>query len=158
LTRCDPGAMRCFDGTPGVSGTNLPVVKMPAHAMLETVFTPDGKEEAGVTLFSNDRDEKQPVGFHFVNVGGDVYQLALGVGDKRILSKGLVIPQKMPATLSIEFNGTTVGISLNGVKREEMHLPAPLVDTDAPITVGTYMGFRPFVGKIRVFQIRDLGH
>ncbi len=130
---------------------------MPGHALLEIRFTPTAPESANATLFSNDRVAGGFRGFQFVQVGGDVYRFAFGLGSEWALSKDMIFKQGEAASLWVEFNGDDITIRRNGEFEEQMHLPRPVVDSDGPIAVGSWMGGeRRFEGQIKFFQISDL--
>jgi hypothetical protein len=109
------------------------------------------------TVFSNENSPMHQ-GFQFLHMENGLYRLGVGWGPEGGLSKELLLPQRKPVYLSIEFNGDVVSIVCNGVKRDEMHLPSPMQDSPRPITVGSGIEHqRPFLGNIQFFQIRSLG-
>ena len=158
VNQCSAGAMRCFEGSAGSSTADLPPIRMPDHALLELVFTPADEKDRYATVFSNDAGPQEQKGFQFQFVGNDQYQLVVGVGGQWVRSRVLVLPQNLPAALSFEFDGKKITVLYNGVHCEEMQLPARMADSDAPITIGSWIGGqRSIAGKIVLFQIRDMG-
>lgn len=157
--KCAARAIRCFEaGAKSWAPTDLPPIQMPEHALLETEFTPEAPQTPYATVFSNSASTTATQGFEFQHAGNDRYRLAIGCGSQFAFSQELTLPQRTPASLALEFSGRTVTISLNGVKRDEMQLPARMADSAGPITVGSWVGRRrPFLGNIQFFQIRDLG-
>jgi len=157
--KCDPQAIRCFEAGPASwTPTDLPPIQMPVHALLEVIFTPETKQDLYATVFSNDGGLATRDGFQFQHVSTDHYRLAIGWGPEWVVSKELLLPQRRPVSLGVEFNGDLVTIVCNGVKRDEMRLPKRMLDSPGPITVGSWIGHqRPFLGNIQFFQIRNLG-
>jgi hypothetical protein len=156
LNQCSAGAIRCVERPAGP--VELPPIRMPDHAILDVVFTPAEEKDLYATVFSNDAGPPEQKGFQFHFVGGDQYQLAIGVGGQWARSRVLVLPHLLPVALSFEFNGKTIAILYNGVECEEMQLPARMADADAPITIGSWIGRqRLLAGRILFFQIRDMG-
>ena len=156
--KCDAGALRCFEAGAGArTPTDLPPIQMPEHALVEATFTPEARQDSHATVFSNDSGTHQ--GFQFVHIENDRYRLGVGWGPQGALSdEDLLLPQRRPASLAIEFNGNVVTVVCNGAKRIEMRLPKPMLDSPGPITVGSWIGHqRPFLGNIQFFQIRSLG-
>lgn len=155
--KCDGGAIRCFDGTAGPSPAELPPIRMPDHAIIDVVFIADRKPDPYATVFSNDPDAKDHAGFHFHHIADDQYELAIGMGNDYARSKYFLLPHKMPVALSFEFNGNRITIVQNGVKRDEMQLPASMPQSDIPINIGSWVARqRVFNGKVQFFQIREL--
>ena len=156
--QCDPQALRCFVPTPDSwIPADLPAIQMPEHALVEAVFTPEAKQDRLATVFSNEGSPKHQ-GFQFLHMENDRYRLGVGWGLNGALSEELLLPQRKPVYLSIEFNGKLVTIVCNGVKSAEMRLPERMEDSPVPITVGSWLGHqRPFLGNIQFFQIRNLG-
>lgn len=148
LKQCEAGAIRCFDGTAGSATADLPPIRMPYHAVLDTVFTPETKPDPAATVFGNAGDSREPAGFQFQHIGDDWYRLAVGVGGQWAFSRKLLLPRKLQAALSFEFQGNAVTILYNGIKYAEMRLAGRMTDTPAPIAIGS---------TVRIFQIRDLG-
>jgi hypothetical protein len=131
---------------------------MPEHALLEVTFTPETKQDLYATLFSNDGGLATRDGFQFQHLAMDRYRLAIGWGPEWAVSKELLLPQRRPVSLAIEFNGDLVTIVCNGAKLDEMRLPKPMLESAGPITLGSWIGHqRPFLGNIQFFQIRNLG-
>jgi hypothetical protein len=158
LRKCDPEAIRCFEGTARTSPADLPPIRMPDHAVLDIVLVSDTKQDLYATVFGNDTGANEHAGFTLVNMGGDFYQMAAGVGGQWVRSKPILLPRKIPVALSFEFERTSIAIFCNGVKLEQMQLPGPMTDTSAPISIGSWLsGQRVFAGKIEVFQIVPAG-
>jgi hypothetical protein len=156
--RCEAAALRCYDGSNSAFSTTLAPLRLPDHVILEVVFTPEPKQDRYATVFSNDISPDEHKGFQFHHVGNDLYQLAIGLGGQWARSKPVLAPPGLPSAVSVEFNLRTVTIFYNGVKSEELQLPVRMIDSDAPITIGSWLGqHRLFQGKIQVFQIRNLG-
>jgi hypothetical protein len=155
LKSCSGAAIRCFDERS--SATDLPPLRMPDHAILDVVFTPETKQDLYATVFSSDASPTEQKGFQFHHVGHDQYRLAIGLDGQWAGSRLLLLPPKLSAALSFEFAANRIVIRYNGVMCEEMHMPRRMADTGAPITIGYWIGRqRLFQGKIQVFQIRDL--
>ena len=159
LKKCGVGAIRCFDGTAGSSARELPAIRMPDHAVLDTVFTPEAKQDAGATVFSNnDGAPNEHAGFQFQHIGDDRYRLAVGLRGQWAFSKELLLPHNLPVALSVEFKENAITILYDGVKCVEMQLAGRMTDSAAPITIGSWIDRqRLFAGTVRVFEIRDLG-
>jgi hypothetical protein len=88
----------------------------------------------------------------------DRYRLAIGWGPEWAVSKEVLLPQRRPVALALEFNGNAVTVVCNGAKRDEMRLPKRMLDSPGPITIGSWINHqRPFLGNIQFFQIRNLG-
>ena len=157
--KCDTQAIRCFEAGAGAwIPSDLPSVQMPEHALLEVTFTPETKQDLYATVFSNDGGLATRDGFQFQHLAMDRYRLAIGWGPEWAVSKELMLPQRRPVSLGVEFNGDLVTIVCNGAKRDEMRLPKRMLDSPGPITVGSWIGHqRPFLGNIQFFQIRNLG-
>ena len=157
--KCAPQAIRCFEAGAGAwIPADLPAVQMPEHALLEVTFTPETKQDLYATLFSNDGGLATRDGFQFQHLAMDRYRLAIGWGPEWAVSKELLLPQRRPVSLAIEFNGDLVTIVCNGAKLDEMRLPKPMLESAGPITLGSWIGHqRPFLGNIQFFQIRNLG-
>jgi hypothetical protein len=158
--KCDPQAIRCFEAGAGSwMPTDLPPMKMPAHALLEVTFTPETKQDLYATVFSNQSDPAAHDGFQLQHLPNDRYRLVVGWGPEWAVSDVMLLPQRKPVYLSVEFNGDVVTIVCNGARRDEMRLPKRMLDSPGPITVGSWIGHqRPFLGNIQFLQIRDLGH
>ena len=156
---CDLHALRCFQGGGAdLIPTTLPPVQMPQHALLEVTFTPETRQELYATVFSNEARLPTHQGFQLLHYENDRYRLAIGTGTEWALSKELSLPQRKPVSLAVEFAGDVITIVCNGTKIDEMHLSKPIVDSAAPITIGSWIDKqRPFRGNIQFFQIRDLG-
>jgi pimeloyl-ACP methyl ester carboxylesterase len=156
--KCDATAIRCFEAGGGAwIPADLSPVQLPAHYVIEAIFTPEWRQEHLATVFSNENSPMHQ-GFQFLHMENGLYRLGVGWGPEGGLSKELLLPQRKPVYLSIEFNGDVVSIVCNGVKRDEMHLPSPMQDSPRPITVGSGIEHqRPFLGNIQFFQIRSLG-
>ena len=157
--KCDDQAIRCFEAGAGAwIPADLAPVQMPEHALLEVTFTPETKQDLYTTVFSNDGGRATRDGFQFQHLAMDRYRLAIGWGPEWAVSKELLLPQRRPVSLGVEFNGELVTIVCNGAKRDEMRLPKRMLESAGPITVGSWIGHqRPFLGNIQFFQIRDLG-
>ena len=157
--KCDAEAIRCFEASAGAwIPADLPPVQMPEHALLEVTFTPETRQDRDATVFGNASNAITNQGFQFQHMEGDRYRLAIGWGRETAFSKELLLPQRAPVSLGIEFSGNAVTIVCNGTKREEMHLPVHMLDSPSPIIVGSGIGHqRPFLGNIQFFQIRSLG-
>jgi hypothetical protein len=157
--KCDAQAIRCFEAGAGSwIPADLPAVQMPEHALVEATFTPEGKQDLYATVFSNEGGPTTHQGFQFQHMQNDRYRLAVGWGPEWALSQELLLPQRMPVSLAIEFSGDVVSIVCNGAKRDEMRLPKRMLDSPGPITIGSWIGHqRPFLGNIQFFQIRGLG-
>jgi 4-amino-4-deoxy-L-arabinose transferase-like glycosyltransferase len=157
--KCDAQAIRCFEAGAGAEiPADLPPVQMPEHSLVEATFTPEGKQDPYATVFSNEGSMTVHEGFQFVHMENDRYRLGVGWGPEGRLSEELVLPQRKPAYLAIEFNGNVVTVVCNGAKRFEMRLPKRMLDSPGPITIGSWMQHqRLFRGNIQFFQIRSLG-
>jgi hypothetical protein len=162
---CSSNAVRCMasprrfygEGITTPVMDNLPPVNLPQHAMVELQFTPFGRQTAGATVLNNEAVPNSVRGFRFYNIGGDRYQLVLGLGDRWAESQPITLADSKPVWLSIEFAGTEVGIQVNGTAVDTMHLPAAMADAPGPITVGSSInGTCRFSGTVDFFQITDL--
>lgn len=158
--RCEPSPRRFYGGgvtTPVMD--NLPAVKLPDHSLLEVHFTPFGRQTENATILNNEAAANSLRGFRLQNVGGDLYQLLLGVGDRWVFSKPIYLADGKPVRFSIEFSGTEVRIVANDAVVDSMHLPAVVADAPGPITFGSWInGACRFSGTIDFFQIVDLGN
>lgn len=157
--KCDAQAIRCFEAGAGAwIPADLPPVQMPEHALLEVTFTPETKQDLYTTVFSNDGGRPTRDGFQFQHLAMDRYRLAIGWGPEWAVSKEVLLPQRRPVALALEFNGNAVTVVCNGAKRDEMRLPKRMLDSPGPITIGSWINHqRPFLGNIQFFQIRNLG-
>ena len=157
--KCDAQAIRCFAaGVESWIPADLPPIQMPQHALLEVTFTPETTQDMYTTVFSNQSDAGAHEGFQLQHLPSDKYRVVIGWGPEWAVSEMMVLPQRKPAYLSVEFNGDLVTVVCNGVKRDEMRLPKRMQDSAGAITVGSWIGHqRPFLGNIQFFQIRDLG-
>jgi hypothetical protein len=137
---------------------DLPALKLPEHALVEVQFTPFGRQTANATILNNEATPGSFRGFRVQNIGGDLYQVILGLGDQWAFSEPLSLPDSKPVWLSIEFAGAEVHIKTDGATAGAMHLPVPMADAPGPITIGSWIGgARRFNGTIQFFQIVDLG-
>ena len=155
-------AGRAAETPAGSSARELPAIRMPDHAVLDTVFTPEAKQDAGATVFSNDDGApNEHAGFQFQHIGDDRYnryRLAVGLRGQWAFSKELLLPHNLPVALSVEFKENAITILYDGVKCVEMQLAGRMTDSAAPITIGSWIDRqRLFAGTVRVFEIRDLG-
>lgn len=157
--KCDAQATRCFEASAGVEiPADLPPVQMPEHSLVEATFTPEGQQDRLATVFSNEGSVTVHEGFQFLHMENDRYRLGVGWGPEGRLSEEIWLPQRKPVYLAVEFNGVAVTVVCNGVKRFEMQLPKRMLDSPAPITIGSWMEHqRRFRGNIQFFQIRNLG-
>lgn len=157
--KCDAQAIRCFAAGAGASmPADLPPAQMPEHALVEATFTPEGKQDRYATVFSNEGSLTTHQGFQFLHMENDRYRLGVGWGPEGRLSEELWLPQRKPVSLAIEFNGDVVTVVCNGAQRLQMRLPKRMLDSPAPITIGSWIGHqRLFRGNIQFFQIRSLG-
>jgi hypothetical protein len=136
---------------------SLPKLQMPAHALIDAQFTPAGAQPQDATVFNNELVPYSRRGFRLRNIGGDGYQLVLGLGDQWAFSEPILLPHNKTASVSIEMNGKGVYIRANGTAVQEMHLPSPMSDPSGPVTLGTWIdGHCRFWGTIQFFQIVDL--
>jgi hypothetical protein len=157
---CDPHALRCFAASTGAAlPVDLPPAQLPAHAVLEITFTPEALQEPLATVFGNDDGGvAEHRGFQLQAIAPDRYRVAIGVGSDWIFSHAFTLPERKPAALSVEFSGNTFALTLNGTYRDEIRLPQPMVNSTAPITLGSAPEHKhPFIGNIADFQLRDLG-
>ena len=153
---CTTEALRCIDN-PVTLPRTLPPVRMPRHALLQAEFMPVMPQIGYATVFSNEAKPNSFQGFQFQHVTGDRYRLVLGLGDQRIISKELLLPQGKPATLALEFDENLADIRCNGASVDQLRLPHPVADSPGPITLDSWIdGARVFSGKIQFFQITDL--
>ena len=137
---------------------DLPPVEVPEHALIEVQFTPFGRQTDNATILNNEAVPHSFRGFRFQNMGGDLYRLLLGLGDRWVLSKPIPLGEGRPVWLSIEFAGTAVRIEANGKTMDTMHLSSPMAGAPGPITIGSWInGACRFSGTIQFFQIVDLG-
>jgi hypothetical protein len=163
---CAPTAVRCIPSPRRFYGEgittpvmdNLPPLNLPQHALVEVQFTPFGRQTANSTILNNEAVPRSFRGFRFQNIGGDLYRLLLGVGDRWVVSNPIPLGEGKPVWLSIELAGTEVRIQANGAAVDTMHLPAAMADAPGPITIGSWInGACRFSGTIQFFQIVDLG-
>ncbi len=163
---CAPTAVRCAASprrlypagmtTPVME--NLSPVDVPEHALLEVQFTPFGRQTDNATILNNEAVPRSFRGFRFQNMGGDLYRLLLGLGDRWAFSKPILLAEGKPVWLSIEFAGTEIRIQANGALVDTMHLPVAMAGAPGPITIGSWInGACRFSGTIQFFQIVDLG-
>jgi hypothetical protein len=137
---------------------SLPKLQMPAHALIEVLFTPAAVQTADATVFNNEAVPYSHLGFRFHSIGGDRYQLVLGLGTEFAFSKPIPIPPGKQAFISIEMNERDVYIRANGTAVETMRLKARMADAPGLVTLGSYVdGHCRFWGTIQFFQILDLG-
>jgi hypothetical protein len=163
---CAPAAVSCMasprrfypEGVTTLVKDNLPPVKIPEHALLEVQFTPFGRQTGNATILNNEAVPHSFRGIRLQNMGGDLYHLLLGLGDRWAFSKPVLLADGKPVWWSIEFAGTKVRIRANGKEVDTMDLPAAVADSPGPITIGSWInGADPFSGTIQFFQIVDLG-
>jgi hypothetical protein len=163
---CAPEALRCVDAPLRGTGpwseirdvtATLPKVDMPAHALIEALFTPAAVQTADATVFNNEAVPYSHLGFRFHSIGDDRYQLVLGLGTEFAFSKPIPIPPGKQALISIEMNDRDVYIRANGTAVETMRLKARMADAPGPVTLASYIdGHCRFWGTIQFFQILDL--
>jgi hypothetical protein len=164
-TACAPAAVRCIasprryygEGITTPIMDNQPPLNLPQHALIEVQFTPFGRQTPDATILNNEAAPRSFRGFRFQNIGGDLYRLLIGMGDRWVASQPIPLADSKPEWLSIEFVGTDVRIRANGAIVDTMHLPARMADAPGPITVGSWItGACRFMGTIQFFQIVDL--
>jgi len=161
---CSADAIRCLDDALAGAALDLqnPLtlapIQMPQHALLEAQFTPETNQDPYATVFSNEAASGSGQGFQFQHLGSDEYRLVVGLGGGLwAFSRPMTLPQRKPASLSIELNTSRVTIVLNGTKIDEMDLSHSLVDSPGEIVLGSWIGGqRAFRGHVQSFQIRDL--
>lgn len=163
---CAPNAIQCVadpqrsypDGATTLAISDLSPIELPEHAMVEVEFTPFGRQTDNATIFNNEAVPRSYRGFRFQNMGGDLYRLLLGLGDRWAFSRPVLLPDGKPVRLTVEFNGPDVRIQANGQVVDTMHLPAAMTDAPGPVTIGSWInGWCRFSGAIQFFQITDLG-
>jgi hypothetical protein len=163
---CAPTAVRCMasprrfygEGITTPVTDNQPPLNLPQHALVEVQFTPFGRQTANATILNNEAVPHSVHGLRFYNIGGDIYRLLLGLGNRWAESNPIPLGEGKPVWLSIEFAGAEVRIRANGALVDTMHLPAPMADAPGPITIGSWInGACRFSGTIDFFQVVDLG-
>lgn len=162
---CAPAALRCIasprrfygEGITTPIMDNQPPVNLPQHALIEVQFTPFGRQTPDATILNNEAVPRSFHGFRFQNIGGDLYRLLVGMGDRWVASQPIPLADSKPVWLSLEFVGTEVHIQVNGAAVDTLHLPARMADAPGPITIGSWInGACRFNGTIQFFQIVDL--
>jgi hypothetical protein len=157
-SHCSSDAIRCFDlldiAVPAPSP--MAPVAMSPHAFLEIDFTPEGRQEPHMTVFSNSASTESGEGFELECLDGSEYRLAVGLGSGQwAFSRSFKFPPNEPARLTIEFRGERITISGNGGVAEVMELPKPMADSAAPIRLRPEIrGNQRFTGKIALFEVR----
>ncbi|MDQ6759502.1 MAG: hypothetical protein M3Z32_06495, partial [Acidobacteriota bacterium] len=156
--QCEPNQRRFYpEGATSPVMEDLPAVPMPKHALMEVQFTPFGRQTENATILNNEAVPRSFLGYRFQNMGGDNYRLLLGVGDRWVFSKPILLAEGKTVWLSIEFADTQVTIRANGAIVDTMQLPATFADAPGPITIGSWIdGACRFSGTIQFFQIVDL--
>jgi len=162
---CAPAAIRCAasprrfypEGVTTPVMEDLPPVDVPEHALIEIQFTPFGRQTENATILNNEAAAGSFRGFRFQNVGGDLYQLSLGLGNRWASSRPFLLPDGKPESLSIRIAGTGVLVQANGAVEDIMHLPSAMVNGPGEITIGAGIdGANRFSGTIQFFQLVDL--
>ena len=162
---CEPAAVRCTasprrfypDGVTTPSMEDLPATDVPEHALIEVQFTPFGRQSENAVILNNEAAPGSFRGFRLQNVGGDLYQLWLGLGNRWAQSRPILLPDSKLEWLSIRLDGTGVLIEVNGAVADIMHLPSAVVNSPSKITMGAGIdGANRFSGTIQFFQLVDL--
>jgi hypothetical protein len=89
-------------------------------------------------------------------VGGDLYRLLIGVGDRWEFSKPIQLPDRKPAQMGIDIQRAALQIRVNGTVMESMALVAPIADSPGPINLGAWIGGAcRFSGTVDFFEIAE---